>query len=62
MSDKPIAVNLAAVSAVEQITLQDLMLQFESLGQNCEFGLVQRRAGADPLGLLRFDSAPCPAC
>ena len=31
-----------------------LMLQFESLGANCEFGLVQRALGAEPLGLLRF--------
>ena len=31
---------------------------FESLGENCEFGLVQRRAGAEPLGLFRFSSAP----
>jgi len=35
-----------------------LMLGFESLGENCEFGLVQRRCGAEPLGLLRFASAP----
>jgi hypothetical protein len=31
-----------------------LVTQFESLGDNCEFGLVQRSAGAEPLGLLRF--------
>lgn len=30
--------------------LQDL----ESLGDNCELGLVQRSVGAEPLGLLRF--------
>ncbi len=30
------------------------MLRFESLGDNCEFGLVQRLCGAEPLGLLRF--------
>jgi hypothetical protein len=36
------------------------MMQFESLGENCEFGLVQRRCGAEPLGLLRFASAPLP--
>ncbi len=35
-----------------------LMLRFESLGENCEFGLLQRRCGAEPLGLLRFASAP----
>ena len=35
-----------------------LMLRFESLGQNCEFGVVQRHYGAEPLGLLRFSSTP----
>ena len=37
-----------------------LMAQYESLGENCEFGLVQRRCGDEPLGLLRFSSAPLP--
>lgn len=27
---------------------------FESLGDNCEFGLVQRHFGVEPLGLLRW--------
>jgi hypothetical protein len=31
-----------------------MIARFESLGDNCEFGLVQRRLGAEPLGLLRF--------
>jgi Flp pilus assembly protein TadD len=30
------------------------LMQFESLGRNCEFGLVQRSFGAEPLGLLRW--------
>ena len=34
------------------------MLQFESIGDNCELGLVQRQAGAEPLGLLRFAGTP----
>jgi hypothetical protein len=34
--------------------LHALLLQFEALGDNCEFGLVQRQGGAEPLGLLRF--------
>ena len=37
-----------------------LMLGFESMGENCEFGLVQRKLGAEPAGLLRFSSAPLP--
>jgi hypothetical protein len=32
----------------------DLMMRFESIGQNCEFGLVQRAVQAEPLSLLRF--------
>jgi hypothetical protein len=47
-------------SSVDGLPLHELMMQFESLGENCEFGLVQRRCGAEPLGLLRFASAPLP--
>ena len=36
----------------------ELLLHFESLGDDCEFGLVQRFAGHDPLGLLRFAFIP----
>lgn len=32
----------------------DIFQRFESIGANCEFGLVQRAAGIEPLGLLRF--------
>lgn len=35
----------------------DLLQQFESLGDNCEFGLVQRFVGAEPLGFFRFNYA-----
>jgi hypothetical protein len=34
--------------------LNELLLKFASLGDNCEFGLVQRSAEAEPLDLLRF--------
>jgi hypothetical protein len=37
---------------------RELVIQFESLGDNCELGLVQRMAGAEPLGLLRFAGVP----
>lgn len=36
----------------------DIMKLFESLGENCEFGLVQRYFGIEPLGLLRFSGMP----
>jgi hypothetical protein len=31
-----------------------LAMRFESLGQGCQFGLIQREMGADPVSLLRF--------
>jgi hypothetical protein len=45
---------------VEDMALPDIMQKFESLGQNCEFGLVQRHYQAEPLGLFRFSSTPLP--
>ena len=41
--------------------VRDLVLQFESLGGHelgCEFGIVQRDCGAEPLGLLRWADMP----
>jgi hypothetical protein len=38
----------------EPLTDRELMAQFESLGDRCEFGCVQRYFGAEPLGLLRW--------
>lgn len=32
----------------------DLVMSFESVGDNCEFGLVQRRIGSERLSLLRY--------
>jgi hypothetical protein len=46
---------IAAASALPD---SELVLKFESLGDNCELGLVQRRVGVEPLGLLRFAGAP----
>jgi tetratricopeptide (TPR) repeat protein len=45
-----------AIVVVEDEAARALLLGFESLGSDCEFGLVQRRFGAEPLGLLRFNS------
>lgn len=53
-----IVVSPKLSSARTSIDPAELMLGFESIGENCEFGLVQRRCGAEPLGLLRFASSP----
>jgi tetratricopeptide (TPR) repeat protein len=38
-----------------------MFTKFEPLGANCEFGMVQRRFGVEPLGLLRWaDIRPDP--
>jgi hypothetical protein len=34
--------------------IKRLLMGFESLGCDCEFGLLQRKFGGEPLGLLRF--------
>ncbi len=49
-----------ALAAAAMLTPAELMAKFESIGENCEFGLVQRRCDIEPLGLLRFSSAPLP--
>jgi tetratricopeptide (TPR) repeat protein len=40
----------------ESYLSRELFMITESLGDNCEFGQVQRKYGAEPLGLLRFSS------
>jgi len=35
---------------------QELLRNFENLGCNCEFGLLQRYAGVESMGLLRWSS------
>jgi len=43
-----------AVTAATGKPLNAVLQSFQSLGHNCEFGLMQRALGVDPLGLLRF--------
>ncbi len=45
------------VAARTGLSLADLATRFESLGDNCEFGLFQRRCDTEPLGLLRFSGS-----
>ena len=42
------------IAARQGKPLDELMLAFESLGENCDFGLMQRHAGVEPLGIYRF--------
>lgn len=42
------------VPVVEDEAIRSMMLRFESLGEDCEFGVVQRRFGAEPLQLFRW--------
>jgi len=44
--------------ASDEISASELMLSFESLGEKCDFGAVQRHYGVEPLGLLRFSFSP----
>jgi tetratricopeptide (TPR) repeat protein len=63
--DAPVEVGMSKAeteAALDYLGLPDvkamraMFLGFESLGFSCEFGLVQRRHGAEPLGLLRWNS------
>ncbi len=44
----------AAIGTVTDKQARDLLLNFQSIGGNCELGLVQRHFEAEPLGLLRW--------
>ena len=45
---------MADNKVIEVPALEELLLHFESFGDNCEFGVMQRQAGCEPLGLFRF--------
>jgi hypothetical protein len=47
-----------AVKASLGIEMTEILQRFESLGDNCAFGLAQRKGGCGVLGLLRFSNAP----
>ena len=50
------SVAAADIGTLVGIPALQFMLRFESLGDDSEFGMVQRRCGAEPLGLLRFSN------
>jgi hypothetical protein len=49
----PSAVENASLSTTE-LSDHDLLEKFQSIGLNCEFGVVQRRVGIEKLGLLKW--------
>jgi hypothetical protein len=58
LAPAPNAVNRATGSDGSKVPgANEIVGRFESLGFNCEFGLVQRHFGAEPLGLLRFTAS-----
>lgn len=55
--DRSVApMDQAQVDVLDDEGARQLLIGFEGLGSDCEFGLVQRRFGAEPLSLLRFNA------
>jgi tetratricopeptide (TPR) repeat protein len=58
-------VGVAVGQEQQRGTVANILMQFESLGGpgggGCEFGLVQRNFGAEPIGLLRWASVDTTA-
>lgn len=52
----PVAPAPVEIVRFEDDAVRTMLLGFESIGTDCEFGLVQRRYGAEPLGLLRWNT------
>src|ERR1700761_2131837 len=52
--ERPVIPNGQNSTPASNSDLQQILETFQSLGDNCEFGLVQRWAGAEPVHLLRF--------
>jgi hypothetical protein len=57
----PAGSPIAAVETLLGISINDLILSFETIAGNCEFGGLQRLCGSDPLSLLRFAGASVAA-
>ncbi len=58
---RPPASPLTEEETAHREAWREMLMRFEGLGDNCEFGLVQRRYGAEPLGLFRWTSTGIPA-
>ncbi len=56
--DEPIDQLPETVKAALGVGMPEILQHFESLGDNCAFGLGQRKGGCEVLGLLRFANSP----
>jgi hypothetical protein len=56
--DEPVDQLPVAVKAALGVDMADILKNYESLGDNCAFGLAQRKGGCEVLGLLRFANTP----
>jgi hypothetical protein len=56
--DEPVEQLPGAVKAALGVEMADILKHFESLGDNCAFGLAQRKGNCEVLGLLRFGNTP----
>lgn len=54
----PLAAPRLMVGKTSFATDKAILMDLQSLGENCELGFVQRWAGAEPLGLFRWASTP----
>jgi hypothetical protein len=55
------SIDIEPIFDANETTIAEMAGRMESLGRNCEFGLVQRHCGIEPLGLLRFTTSPVQA-
>jgi hypothetical protein len=56
--NEPVELLPQAISAAIGIGISEILRHFESLGDNCSFGLAQRKADCEVMGLLRFANTP----
>lgn len=56
--DEPVDELPGTIKTTLGIEMTEILRNFESLGDNCAFGLAQRKADCEVLGLLRFGNTP----
>lgn len=53
----PISPSMTRNTRADMLSDRELMMEFSNLGDNTEFGFIQRACGAEPLGLMRFNTS-----